>query len=148
MSSAQAYAAQLQPVQPPVARVATPAAPAWNLREISEIVADLHQRSALIYWADFLLSVTAAWVCTAVFLTAPAWSAAQILSLVGAGILFFRAGTFIHEIVHFPEGEMVWFRRVWNLLMGIPLLMPWIFYRNHPEHHSVRTFGTPDDAEY
>ena len=42
MSSAQAYAAQLQPVQPPVARVATPAAPAWNLREIFSTGAPLH----------------------------------------------------------------------------------------------------------
>ncbi len=32
--------------------------------------------------------------------------------------------------------------------MGIPLLMPWIIYKNHIEHHSVRYFGTPDDGEY
>ena len=43
---------------------------------------------------------------------------------------------------------MVWFRRTWNLLIGIPLLMPWIFYRNHLDHHSARCFGTPEDGEY
>jgi fatty acid desaturase len=32
--------------------------------------------------------------------------------------------------------------------MGIPMLTPWIIYRNHIDHHSVRYFGTPDDGEY
>jgi fatty acid desaturase len=32
--------------------------------------------------------------------------------------------------------------------MGIPMLTPWIVYRNHIDHHSVRYFGTPDDGEY
>jgi fatty acid desaturase len=33
-------------------------------------------------------------------------------------------------------------------LMGIPLLMPWILYRNHVDHHSSKYFGTVDDGEY
>lgn len=32
--------------------------------------------------------------------------------------------------------------------MGIPLLMPWVFYRNHLDHHSARSFATPADGEY
>jgi fatty acid desaturase len=28
------------------------------------------------------------------------------------------------------------------------MLTPWIIYRNHIDHHSVRYFGTPDDGEY
>lgn len=118
------------------------------VRQVSELVADLQQRSPAIYWADFLLSTAAAWALTAVYFTAPAWSALQIATFIGASILFFRAGTFIHEIIHFPRREMLWFRRAWNLLIGIPLLMPWIFYRNHLDHHSARSFGTPDDGEY
>lgn len=121
--------------------------PAW-LRQARALVGDLHQRSPLIYWLDFLLSVGTAWALAAVYFTAPAWSVLQIATLVAASILFYRSGTFIHELVHMPPGEMVWFGRVWNLLQGVPLLMPWIFYRNHVDHHSARYFGSPEDGEY
>lgn len=119
----------------------------WT-RQAREIVDDLHQRSPAIYWTDFLLSVGVAWALAFVFFRTPGWGPLALACLLGSAILFFRAGTFIHEIVHFRAGEMPWFGRVWNLLLGIPLLMPWIIYRNHIDHHSVRYFGTPDDGEY
>ncbi|MET0657694.1 MAG: fatty acid desaturase [Steroidobacteraceae bacterium] len=119
-----------------------------EMKKVIEIVADLLERSPGIYWLDLLLSAGAAWALTAVYFAAPAWSALQIGAFIGASILFYRVGTFIHEIIHFPRRDMVWFRRVWNLIAGIPLLMPWIFYRNHLDHHSARFFGTPEDGEY
>jgi fatty acid desaturase len=119
----------------------------WT-RQARELVDDLQQRSALIYWSDFLLSCTAAWTLAVLFFRAPGWGPLALLAMLGSAILFFRAGTFIHEIVHFRQGELKWFARVWNLGIGIPLLMPWIIYRNHVDHHSVRYFGTPDDGEY
>jgi fatty acid desaturase len=122
--------------------------PTLNLREIADIVGDLQQRSPVLYWLDLLLSAAGAWTLTAVYFNARAWSAVQMLAFLGASILFFRAGTFIHEIIHFSRREMVWFRRTWNLLVGIPLLMPWIMYRNHLEHHNAYFFGTPEDGEY
>ncbi|MDB5998321.1 MAG: fatty acid desaturase [Rhizobacter sp.] len=112
------------------------------------VVSDLFKRSPTVYWADLLLSAAVAWTSTAVYFVAPAWSALQIVAFMVAGVFFFRAGTFIHEIVHMPSGQMVWFKRVWNLLLGIPLLMPWILYRNHTEHHNHKNFGTPLDGEY
>jgi len=121
--------------------------PAW-LRQARGIVGDLYVRSPAIYWTDFLLSIGIAWAATAVYFLAPAWSALQIGAFLVASVLFFRAGTFIHEIVHFPPGQMVWFGRTWNLLQGIPLLMPWVMYRNHVDHHSAKHFGSPDDGEY
>jgi fatty acid desaturase len=116
------------------------------IEEAKGLVSDLYERSPFIYWTDLLLSAGAAWALAFVYFTAPAWSALQIGAFVLASILFFRAGTFIHEIVH--SHQMIWFSRVWNLFMGIPLLMPWIFYRNHVDHHSAKYFGTPDDGEY
>lgn len=120
---------------------------AWQ-RQAHELVRDLYRRSPATYWTDFLLSIGAAWGLTAGYFLAPAWSPEQIGAFVAASVLFFRAGTFIHELVHMPPGQMPWFGRVWNLLIGIPLLMPWVFYRNHVDHHSARSFGTPDDGEY
>jgi fatty acid desaturase len=112
------------------------------------LIADLFRRSAAIYWSDLLLSSGAAWALTVVYFAAPAWSAVQIAAFVAAAVLFFRVGTFIHEIAHMPSTQMVWFKRVWNVLVGIPLLMPWIVYRNHIEHHNHLQFGTPADGEY
>jgi fatty acid desaturase len=118
------------------------------LQQARGLVADLYERRAALYWTDFLLSIGGAWGLAAVYFLAPAWSAVQVAAFVLSAVLFFRAGTFIHELVHFSRNQMRWFGRVWNLLQGIPLLMPWILYRNHMDHHSAKHFGTPGDGEY
>lgn len=118
------------------------------VREAHQQVKDLFERKPGLYWADLLLSAAVAWLATAVFFLAPTFSAWQLIGLVVAGIAFYRAGTFMHEIIHMGRNEMQGFKRVWNLLIGIPLLMPWVLYRNHIEHHSRAHFGTPRDGEY
>ncbi|MFM9917717.1 MAG: fatty acid desaturase family protein [Rhizobacter sp.] len=112
------------------------------------LISDLFRRSPALYWTDLLLSAGTAWALTAVYFTAPSWSVLQVAAFLVATFLFFRAGTFIHEIVHMPGGQMEGFKRMWNLLLGIPFLMPWVMYRNHIEHHNHRHFGTPADGEY
>lgn len=121
--------------------------PDW-LVEARKIVADLYDRRPLIYWTDFLVSITLAWSATALYFTASPWSAGQIGAFFAAGLLFFRSGLFMHELVHARPGELVWFGRVWNTLLGVPLLMPWVIYRNHVDHHSALHYGTPRDGEY
>jgi fatty acid desaturase len=143
-STSSSVAAEFEPAAAPAANEN---AMVW-IRRAGDIVADLQQRSALIYWTDFLLSITAAWTLAVLFFRAPGFAPAALLAMLASAVLFFRAGTFIHEIIHFRPGELVWFRRAWNLGMGIPLLTPWIIYRNHIDHHSVRCFGTPEDGEY
>jgi fatty acid desaturase len=118
------------------------------IREAHQQVRDLFEHNPALYWIDLLLSTAVAWLATVVFFLAPAFSPWQMAGLVIAGIAFFRAGTFMHEIMHMPRGVLVWFKRGWNVLVGIPLLMPWILYRNHIEHHSRAHFGTPRDGEY
>lgn len=120
---------------------------AW-IEQARALTSDLMARSMPLYWLDLLLSAGAAWALTAVYFTAPHWSLIQIAAFLGASVLFFRAGTFIHEIVHMQRDQARWFGRAWNLLLGIPLMMPWIMYRNHVDHHSQRLFGTPRDGEY
>jgi fatty acid desaturase len=121
--------------------------PAW-FEQARRAVSDLHARSGPHYWVDFLLTTAAAWGFAALFFLTPAWSLAQIAAYLASIVLVFRTGTFIHELVHAGRGQLVWFGRAWNLFVGIPLLMPWIFYRNHADHHSARHFGTPQDGEY
>ncbi len=118
------------------------------IREAHGQVSDLFTHSASVYWLDLLLSAAVAWTATWLYFTQPAWSLTQILAGLVAGVAFYRAGTFMHEIIHMPRGQLTGFKRAWNLLVGIPLLMPWILYRNHIEHHSRAHFGTPRDGEY
>ncbi len=121
--------------------------PAW-FEQARSLVADLHTRSAAVYWIDFTLTTAAAWSLAVVYFIAPAWSLLQIAAYLGSIVLFFRTGTFIHELVHMRRGQLVWFGRAWNLFAGIPFLMPWILYRNHVDHHNAQHFGTPRDGEY
>ena len=88
--------------------------PHWT-RQARELIDDLQQRSAVIYWTDFLASVGGAWALALYFFATPTWGVLPVLALVGAAFLFFRAGTFIHEIIHFRTGELKWFSRAWNL---------------------------------
>ncbi len=120
---------------------------AW-IRQAHGHVGDLMERSPALYWTDLLLSAGAAWAFTALYFLGPGGWPVQVLGLVMAGILFYRAGTFIHEIVHMGRNQMLGFKRTWNGLLGVPLLMPWLLYRNHIGHHSRAHFGTPRDGEY
>lgn len=119
-----------------------------HVRQAHALVADLFARRPTLYWLDFGLSATAAWSLTAGFFLSAPLSATWWLCGFLAAVAFFRAGTFIHEIVHFRTGEMPGFRRVWNLVIGFPVLIPWVLYRNHIGHHTRAHYGTPRDGEY
>lgn len=118
------------------------------VRQAQVLVDDLFDRKPGLYWLDFTISTSLAWALAAVYFIDPAGPLVQWGAMLLAAIAFFRTGTFIHEIVHFRSGEMKGFKWAWNLLVGYPLLMPWVLYRNHVEHHSHLHFGTPDDGEY
>jgi fatty acid desaturase len=75
--------------------------------------------------------------------------AARALSLLVAGLALYRSAIFIHEIVHMREGAVPYFRPVWNLLTGVPLLIPSFFYEDvHLSHHRKDFYGTDRDGEY
>ena len=120
----------------------------FALDAMRRLVADLFAYRPALYWIDFILSAGLGYALALAYLTGsgPVW--AQVLAFVGAGVLLFRAGTFMHEIVHMNGQVMPGFRLAWNLFYGIPLLMPSLMYRNHLDHHNVNRFGTPQDGEY
>jgi fatty acid desaturase len=57
------------------------------LQSARDIVSDLFQRSPLIYWTDFLASITMAWGLTAAYFLTPPWSLLQITAFALAGVL-------------------------------------------------------------
>lgn len=118
------------------------------LRETKELLQDLFTPKPWVYWTDFVISLSIAYGCAALYLAAPAFSVVQLAAFAVSGFALFRVGTFIHEIVHMQRGSMLGFRIVWNLLFGVPLLMHSLLYSNHLDHHNPRKYGTPADGEY
>ena len=117
------------------------------IRQMRRIVGDCFQRQPWIYWTDLLLTVTIGYSAAAIYL-APGFSWLQLGALVVAGLALFRAGTFIHEIAHMGKDTMRSFQVGWNLLCGVPMLMPSFLYDCHIDHHAVPHYGTGRDGEY
>lgn len=120
----------------------------FSLSKTRALVADLFEPNPWIYWADFLISVTVGYGCAVVYLTAPAFSPQQIVCFLIAGVLLYRVGSYMHEIVHFRREEMRTFRIVWNIVAGIPMLTPSFLYESHLAHHNTHHYGTGNDGEY
>ncbi len=112
------------------------------------LVKDLFTPSPAIYWADLL--ITSAIAYSGFFLAHrhtlhPAWRAAAFLV---SCLAFYRAALFTHELVHLGSGAFKRFRIGWNILTGIPLLIPSFLYYTHLEHHRPKHYATHHDGEY
>jgi fatty acid desaturase len=118
------------------------------LKAAANLTRDLNAPRPAIYWADMLFSALLGYAALAAAMVAPvAWLA------VGIGIVailaLYRAGSFIHELTHIKKGAVSGFRFTWNLLVGVPLLVPSFMYEGvHNQHHAKRYYGTVDDPEY
>lgn len=123
-------------------------ADSFSVRQVRHIVRDMFHANPVIYWTDLIITITVGYGCAVVYLIGSGHWYLDVAALFVAGFALFRAGSFIHEIQHFPARTMRPFVVGWNILCGIPLLMPSFFYNNHVDHHSQRTYGTKDDGEY
>jgi len=118
------------------------------LKAAASLTRDLNAPKEAIYWADMLGSALLGYAgLFAAMLVRPAWLA------VGCGIVavlaLYRAGSFIHELTHIKKGAVKGFRFTWNLVVGVPLLVPSFMYEGvHNQHHAKRYYGTVDDPEY
>ncbi len=123
--------------------------PAFSIAQARHIVKELFTPSPLIYWTDFLVSALGGMVCFfLVRRVLPPFSLAQAIAFVACCLLFYRAVLFTHELTHLRGGTFRGFRIAWNLLCGIPLLMPSFTYYTHVHHHMRKHFGTKHDGEY
>ena len=118
------------------------------INEARALVDDLFVHKPVVYWTDMLVTLAVGYPAAAIYLAAPAFSLLQLISFLITGFALFRAGSFIHEIAHMRGGQMLSFRVVWNLLCGIPFIMPSHFYENHVDHHNSHHYGTIRDGEY
>ena len=138
-------------INPPAGRIATPPAPSATkapksaiaddmamIRAASELTRDLTAPSARIYWTDFLASalIGYAGIVAAIFAPSTPWMLAAAFVAV---LALYRAGSFIHELTHIRKNALPGFRFVWNLLVGVPLLIPSYMYEGLHSLHQKRT---------
>jgi fatty acid desaturase len=118
------------------------------LKAAANLTRDLNVPSARIYWADLIGSALLGYGGLAATILAPSTGLAIAAALV-AILALYRAGSFIHELTHIKKGAVRGFRLVWNLLVGIPLLVPSFMYEGvHNQHHAKTYYGTANDPEY
>jgi fatty acid desaturase len=133
------------PARPAPARAKDDAA---MLKAAANLTRDLNVPKSAIYWADMLGSALLGYAALfAAMFVGPTWLAVGI-GLV-AILALYRAGSFIHELTHIKKGAVKGFRFAWNVLVGVPLLVPSFMYEGvHNQHHAKRYYGTVDDPEY
>ncbi|GAA4450063.1 fatty acid desaturase [Novipirellula rosea] len=129
----------------------------FSFTESRRLIGDLFRAQAWIYWTDFLLTYAAGAFCFTQVYGGPIYGRhqgfqgtfEQTFFFFASVLLFYRASLFIHEVVHQRTNERLkWFRIVWNLLCGIPFLIPSFVYYTHIDHHRRKHYGTDHDGEY
>lgn len=102
-----------------------------------------------IYWGDFSVSAGIGWTAFAVSVQTPMPSFVYFITTLVSVIALLRAAIFIHELSHLKHGAIPGFETVWNLVVGIPFMLPSLMYvGSHSDHHRQATFGTAGDPEY
>jgi fatty acid desaturase len=117
------------------------------LRAAADLTRDLQTPRPLIYWGDFLGSATIGYAALAGAILLPTGGA--LASAVLAVLALYRASLFIHEITHVKHSDLPGFRVGWNLLLGMPMMLPSFMYEGiHTIHHTRTRYGTVEDPEY
>jgi fatty acid desaturase len=126
----------------------------FSLSQARSLVADLFKPNPWVYWIDFLATALGAYALSGLVSVAGHIADTRIsaivqpICLIASALLFYRAALFIHELVHLPKHSLRGFRIAWNLLFGIPCLVPSFLYQTHLDHHRRSSFGTSQDGEY
>lgn len=112
------------------------------------LVRDLHTVRPAVYWADLLASACVGWGALVVAVVSRGvWQ--TVAASAVAALALYRCLCFTHEITHFRRNSVRGFETAWNLLVGVPLLLPTFAYVGvHQHHHALSTYGTKDDPEY
>lgn len=117
------------------------------LKAAAKLTRDLNAPNPAIYWADMLGSALLGYAGLALAIAANGWLA--LTAGLVAVLALYRAGSFIHELTHIKQGAIPGFRFTWNLVVGVPLLVPSFLYEGvHNQHHAKTYYGTANDPEY
>ena len=118
------------------------------LRAAAELTRELNPPSPRTYWADLLASVVIGYGALAAAIVVPS-TGVTIVAIVVAVLALYRALSFIHELTHIRHASLPGFRTGWNMLVGVPMLIPSFMYEGvHNLHHARTRYGTAEDPEY
>lgn len=118
------------------------------IRAAAELTRDLNAPRPEIYWPDFLICAVLGYGAMAMAILG-----ATPFAMIGWGLIsalaLYRAALFIHELTHIRPTALPGFRLAWNLIIGVPLLVPSFMYEGvHSLHHARTRYGTDEDPEY
>jgi len=112
-------------------------------------VSDLQVPRPAVFWADLVASTITGWMAFVLAVAAAPLSGLMLGASVAAALALYRGLCFIHELAHLRRGSVPGFETAWNLVVGVPLLLPSCMYLGvHQSHHNLSTYGTKDDPEY
>jgi fatty acid desaturase len=119
-----------------------------TVRAVYPLVADLLAVRPALYWLDLALSAALGWSALVACARAPSLPVAAAAFAV-ATLALYRAVSFVHELTHLRPGAVPGFSAAWNVLVGVPLLVPSFLYLGvHGLHHAKGIYGTARDPEY
>ena len=133
---------------PVVSRPSNPSpTPVESLDVVSRrLVSDLHAPNGRIFWSDLLASAAIGWAAFAVALAAAPWTPLMFVAGAISGFALYRGLCFTHELTHMRKRSVPGFETAWNVLFGMPLLLPSFTYMGvHQLHHGLTTYGTKAD---
>ena len=119
------------------------------MRGAHALVADLMRPRPAIYYADLAATAAIGWAALLACAALPP-SPLAALAFALAVLAFQRAASFIHELAHLPAGAVPALDTFWNVVFGIPMLLPSLLYVGgvHGVHHAKPHYGTTRDPEY
>ncbi|OZA94740.1 MAG: fatty acid desaturase [Erythrobacter sp. 34-65-8] len=118
------------------------------LRAARDLTRDIAEARPGIYWPDMVGSALLGYGALAGAILVESVPLAVALGLVSA-LALYRALLFIHELTHIHRDALPGFRLGWNLMVGVPMLMPSFMYEGvHTLHHKRTQYGTVEDPEY
>lgn len=113
------------------------------------LVRDLHTADARTYWTDMLLTAAVGWGAFAGAALFRLWSWPMLAAFAVSVFALYRGLCFLHEVSHLRSGALRGFDIAWNVVFGIPLLLPsFVYVGVHKFHHNLATYGTENDPEY
>ena len=113
------------------------------------LVNDLHTARPAVFWTDLIGCAAVGWFAFGLALWAPLLSSRMVAASVVSAFALYRGLCFTHELVHLRRGAVRGFETAWNLVFGVPLLLPSFTYAGvHQSHHNLSTYGTKEDPEY
>lgn len=110
-------------------------------------IKNLCQPNPLIYWTDLTITSLVGNLLILLAVHAESYSSLQIILVVLASFVLYRAAIFVHEVFHVGR-QMKGLTLLYNLFYGFLHKFPSYSYAPHRDHHSWRTYGTRQDPEY